>query len=178
MALCAEIGELTGHLGTRPVAGTAAPQRPLVMKAYAALAERDFALGVARQLLEPALRSGAQHSRWSAGPARSALNLIRGDPESTRPHTAAMLRPLRSLVENISLERTPVLLVDDLHWADADSLEWFEQLLRQPSHQHILAAVTVCEGEPSTDLPQIGGSPAGPSIRCCWPGSARRRPAT
>ncbi|MGW2748413.1 AAA family ATPase [Streptomyces sp. NPDC001450] len=154
-AVLTEIGELAARLATGSVTGSAAPPRPLVMRAYAAPAERDFPLGVTRQLLEPVLKSGAFVARWCSGPARPALAFLQGDPESPRQHTATTVRALLSMVLNMSHDRVPVLLVDDLHWADEGTLDWLDQLVRQVTHRRILVAVTVCEGEPAAEPPGI-----------------------
>ncbi|WP_460062299.1 ATP-binding protein [Streptomyces sp. YKOK-I1] len=154
-AVLSEIGELAVRLTTGPTAGSAALPRPLVMRAYAAPAERSFALGVTRQLLEPVIKSGTFVGRWCAGPARPALGFLQGDPESPRQHTATTVRALLSLVENMSQDRTPVLLIDDLHWADEGTLDWLDQLVQQVPHRGILVAATVCEGEPAAEPPSV-----------------------
>jgi len=151
-ALLTEIGELADRSAADPAAPAAA-RRPLVMRAYAAPAERDFPLGVARQLLEPALKSAP--GRWTSGPARPALTFLTGDPESPQQHGATTVRALLSLVENMSQDRTPVLLIDDLHWADTASLDWLDQLVQQAAHWGVLVATSVCEGEPDAEPARI-----------------------
>ncbi|MBN0048579.1 AAA family ATPase [Streptomyces actuosus] len=146
-ALLAEIGDLAAGLTTGPSAGVPAPSRALVMRAYAAAAERDFPLGVTRQLLEPVLASGSFVGRWCSGPARPALAILQGDAEPSRQRTATAVRALLSMVENMAHDRIPVLLVDDVHWADEESLEWLDQMVRQVTQRRILVAVTACEGE-------------------------------
>ncbi|WP_055526211.1 ATP-binding protein [Streptomyces graminilatus] len=140
-ALLTEIGELAD----RSPADAATTRRPLVMRAYAAPAERGFPFGVARQLLEPALKSAP--GRWTSGPARPAPAFLTADPEPPQQHGATTVRALLALVENMSHDRTPVLLVDDLHWADAASLDWLDQLVQHAAHWGVLVAVTMCEGE-------------------------------
>ncbi|MER6127346.1 AAA family ATPase [Streptomyces sp. NPDC001795] len=154
-ALLTEIGELAARLATGPATGPTSPSRPLVMRAYAAPAERDFPLGLTRQLLEPVLKSGSFVRRWCSGPARPALAFLQGDPESPRQHSPTTLRALLSMVENMSRDRVLVLLIDDLHWADEGSLDWLDQLVKQVTHRGILVAVTVCEGEPAAEPPGI-----------------------
>ncbi|MGQ5637540.1 MULTISPECIES: AAA family ATPase [unclassified Streptomyces] len=150
-ALLTEIGELAARLTAGPSAGASAPPRALVMRAYAAPAERDFPLGVTRQLLEPVLTSGSFVARWCSGPARPALAFLQGDAESSRQRTATAVRALLSMVENMTHDRVPVLLVDDVHWADEESLQWLDQLVKQVTHRRILVAVTLCEGEPAAE---------------------------
>ncbi|WP_369368691.1 AAA family ATPase [Streptomyces sp. CG4] len=152
-ALLTEIGELASRLPIGPITGSLAPPRPLVMRAYAAPTERDFALGVTRQLLSPVLTSGSFVGRWCSGPARPALAFLQGDPESPRQHTPTTVRALLSMVENMSHDRIPVLLIDDLHWVDEGSRDWLDQLVQQVPHRGILVAVTVCEGESGADQP-------------------------
>ncbi|MFD4687346.1 AAA family ATPase, partial [Streptomyces sp. NPDC058461] len=148
-ALLAEIGELAA----RSAAGPAGAPRPLVMRAYAAPAEQDLSLGVARQLLEPVVSSSAFVARWGSGPARPALAFLQGDPESPRQHSATVPRALLSLMEHISHDRMAVLLVDDLHWADEATLDWLDHLARQVAHRRILVVATVCEGEAAAPPP-------------------------
>ncbi|KPI16450.1 transcriptional regulator, LuxR family [Actinobacteria bacterium OK074] len=162
-ALLTEIGELA----TRSATGQA-PRRPLVMRAYAAAAERDFPLGVTRQLLEPVLHSGAFATRWCSGAARPALAFLQDDPDSPRQHGASLARALLAMVENISQDRLPVLLVDDLHWADEGSRDWLDQVVKQTALRGILIVATVCEAE-SYGAPGIG--PAGAAEYNLRPGS-------
>lgn len=150
-ALLNEIGELAAGLATGP----AAAPRALVMRAYAAPAERDLPLGVTRQLLEPVLTSGSFVSRWCSGPARPALAFLQGDPESPRQRSATTVRALLSMVEHMSHDRVPVLLVDDVHCADEESLEWLDQLVKQVTQRGVLVAVTVCEGAPAAEPPGV-----------------------
>lgn len=154
-AVLSEIAELALRMTNGPTTGAAALPRPLVMRAYAAPSERSFALGVTRQLLEPVVKSGALVGRWGSGPARPALAFLQGDPESPRQHTTTTERALLSLVENMSQDRTPVLLIDDLHWADEGTLNWLNQLVQQVPNRRILVAATVCEGEPAAEPPGL-----------------------
>ncbi len=154
-ALLTEIGELAVRLTAGPSAGAAPAPRALVMRAYAAPAERDFPLGVTRQLLEPVLTSGSFVARWCSGPARAALAFLQGDTESPRQRAATAVRALLSMVENITHDRVPVLLVDDVHWADEESLQWLDQLVKQVTQRRILVAVTLCEGEPAAERQEV-----------------------
>ncbi len=93
--------------------------------------ERDFAFGVALQLLEPALAAAApaQRGRLLAGAARLSEPLFES-PASEAGVSGAeddvfpVLHGLYWLVSNLA-ETGPLLLaVDDAHWADAPSLRF------------------------------------------------------
>ncbi|GHE68719.1 hypothetical protein GCM10017771_92460 [Streptomyces capitiformicae] len=150
-ALLTEIGELAAQYAARP--SGSAPRRPLVMRAYGAPTERDFSLGVVRQLLEPAVRSAP--SRWRSPATRPALAFLASDPEAPQQHTANAKYALPALLATMSQDRTLVLLIDDLHWADDGSLDLFVQLASQETSVGILVVVTVCEGEPTVEPPAV-----------------------
>ena len=100
--------------------------------------ERDFAFGVVRQLLEPALADVPARARDDLlqGPAGVAGRLL-GLPgaRSERNEGAApdasftVLHGLYWLCANLSGDRPLVLTVDDAHWADAPSLRFLAFLL-------------------------------------------------
>lgn len=52
-----------------------------------------------------------------------------GDPNAVRSQT---FEALREILSRLCLERPLLLLIDDLHWSDLDSLAWLEDLLVGP----------------------------------------------
>jgi hypothetical protein len=65
------------------------------------------------------------------------------NPQEAR---ARMFELLRALVRNIARERPLVLAVDDLQWADADSLALLGELLRPPDAPPLLFLATIRSG--------------------------------
>jgi hypothetical protein len=97
----------------------------LALRARGGELERDFAYGVVRQLLEPALRDAGPDgtAELLSGAAALARPLLSTHAPSeaapiARDHAYAVLHALYWLCANLSA-RTPMLLaIDDAHWAD------------------------------------------------------------
>ncbi|MEU5051780.1 AAA family ATPase [Streptomyces sp. NPDC021096] len=102
------------------------------LTASGAALERDFAFGVVAQLLEP-LRPDA---------------LL--DPPGDDPHGE-----LLALVADRSAHKPLLLLVDDLHWADAPSLRWLGYLAKRLTNLRVTVVVAVREGDPGAEEPRI-----------------------
>jgi DNA-binding CsgD family transcriptional regulator len=110
--------------------------------------ERDFAFGVALQLLEPALAAAtpAERGRLLAGAARLSEPLFESPAaEAGRSQTEddvfPVLHGLYWLVSNLA-ETGPLLLaVDDAHWADAPSLRFALYLAQRLSALPVALAV-------------------------------------
>jgi DNA-binding CsgD family transcriptional regulator len=120
---------------TRLVAGARAAARGAgvtVLEARGAELEREFAFGVARQLLEPTVLAAGDDELF-AGAAGVARRLFSpGDRDPAAAEAAfATLHGLYWLVVNLS-DRAPVLVsVDDVHWADDPSLRFLDYLARR-----------------------------------------------
>ncbi|HWF74665.1 MAG TPA: AAA family ATPase, partial [Solirubrobacteraceae bacterium] len=56
-------------------------------------------------------------------------------------------RAIRALVEELAARRPLVLLLDDLHWADAASVEAIAHLVRRPSPAPVLLALACRTGQ-------------------------------
>lgn len=110
--------------------------RPLV--ARGSELERDFPFGVVRQLLEPPVRAASQDERADlfGGAAAPAARVLGEHPDAGVAELGAeagfnILNALHWLVAGLS-ERAPVaLLVDDLHWADPESVRFVLFLARR-----------------------------------------------
>ena len=121
-----------------------------VLRARGGPLEQDAAWGVARQLFEP-LRARPDWSELTAGAA--ALSRRALDPEAPEPAPAgdAMHAAVHGLVWLACklAERAPALLVvDDVHWADAPSLRWLAQLARRLDELPLGVLCAVRAGEP------------------------------
>jgi DNA-binding CsgD family transcriptional regulator len=90
--------------------------------------ERDFAYGCVRQLLEPVIARApdADRERWFAGAAALARPLFAPTDATQLAPSAdtrfSMLHGLYWLLSNLTDEAPVVLTVDDLQWADAESV--------------------------------------------------------
>jgi DNA-binding NarL/FixJ family response regulator len=73
------------------------------------------------------------------------------DPGSDQPSTAAERfrahRAVCGLLEHLAARQPVVLALDDLHWADAASLELTSHLLRRPPHAAVMVAATFRRGQ-------------------------------
>ena len=110
-----------------------------VLTAGGAALETGFPFGVARQLLEA-------HAPRD-GPAAAALG--RAAPPRDAPGASALQFELRHGLYSLtaSLPEPVLVAVDDLHWADADSLAFLVYLARRVDELHIALIATVREGE-------------------------------
>jgi DNA-binding CsgD family transcriptional regulator len=150
-ALLAAIGEL----------GT--PPNILTLRAQAAAEEHDFSFGVMRQLIEPALgfSHSAQTVRGLKGDAAAAglvlLEEALGDQASSWPEEKLKraLSGLLALVGDMSRDRTTLLLVDDLHWADVESLQILCRLAHTVHNRRLLLVCTLLTGDVRAEQPLV-----------------------
>ncbi|MEV7465525.1 LuxR family transcriptional regulator [Streptomyces kronopolitis] len=136
------------------IGALAAAQGALHLRVSAAPMERDFCLGAARQLLEPALRDASPQTlaRWTAGDARDVLDA--GGPGGAGP-SQAVLDGLTALLENMARDRPVLMLVDELQWADPATLRWLRQLSGRTSGLPVLLVCAVREGDTLTGEPAV-----------------------
>lgn len=126
-----------------------------VMHAQGAELERDFAFGIARQLLEPALASASSEKRAAlieaAGGFAARLLDLDSAPSGaalTTDASFAALRALTRLVAALSQERPLLLAIDDLHWADSASLRWLAYLAPRLADLPVLVLTALRTDEP------------------------------
>jgi DNA-binding CsgD family transcriptional regulator len=142
----------------------------LVLRARGGPLEQDAAWGVARELFEP-LRGRSSWDELTVGAAalaRRVLDREAGEPASGGDAMYAAGRGLSWLAANLA-ERSPVLLmIDDVHWADAPSLRWLAQLARGLDGQALGVLVAVRSGEPASEpdlLAELLAAAPGPPVR-------------
>ena len=133
------------------VTRSARAQDLTVLRARAGPLEQDAAWGVARQLFTP-LQHGPAWSELTVGAAGLARRAL--DPEAPEPalagdamHAAAL--GLEWLAANLAEQTPTVLVVDDVHWADAPSLRWLAQLACRLDGLRLGVLCAVRSGEPA-----------------------------
>ncbi|WP_189206426.1 ATP-binding protein, partial [Couchioplanes azureus] len=117
-----------------------------VLAGRAAEFEREVPFGTIRNAL-------ADHVDRSAVPGAADLRLLRSvfpalsaEPEAGEPALLAteryrIHRAVRALLEGLAADRGLVLVLDDLHWSDAGSVELLDHLLRHPPRGGVLLAL-------------------------------------
>ncbi|KDN18708.1 ATP-binding protein [Amycolatopsis rifamycinica] len=124
-----------------------------VLSARAAELEREFAFGVVRQLFEPVLpTAGPERARLFSGAARTAEGLFGAADQTVAPSSSyAVLNGLYWLLVTLAERATPVLLVDDVHWADLPSLRFLGFLARRLDSCAALLVVTTRSADHGED---------------------------
>jgi DNA-binding CsgD family transcriptional regulator len=127
----------------------------IALEARGSELERSFAFGVVRQLLEPAV-SGASGALL-AGAAAPAARLFEADdrsPGRVEPGFEA-LHGLYWLVVNLADTAPVLLLVDDCHWADPESLRFLHYLAQRLDG---LPVAMLLAGRPPDPTGEDGGA--------------------
>jgi DNA-binding NarL/FixJ family response regulator len=132
-------------------AGEAAGTR--VLRAWGGPLEQDAGWGIARQLFAP-VRGGAEWTALAVGAAALAARALDADPiepalAGDAMHAAA--HGLTWLAGNLAERGPALLIVDDVHWADAPSLRWLVQLTRQLAELPLGVLCAVRTGEPPAE---------------------------
>lgn len=144
---------------------SAADKGFLCLRARATELERDFAYGAVRQLLEAevARASEAERDRLFAGAAALSSPLFASSAEQLTPPPDsgfAILHGLYWLLNNIAENQPVVLVVDDIHWADAESVRFFNYLAPRLDGLRLLIAASTRVGEAvPPDLARLVAAP-------------------
>jgi len=102
-----------------------------VLRAGGTQLERDYAMGLVRQALEPLARGEGDREDLFAGAARLARGVVLDLDDGPEAPPGGVLHGLYWLVANLA-ERVPVLLaIDDAHCADEPSLRFLAYLARR-----------------------------------------------
>jgi DNA-binding NarL/FixJ family response regulator len=132
--------------------------------------EQHAAWGMARQLFEP-LRSRPDWADLTVGAAGLAERVLAAEAEQPVLAGDAMHAAVRGLVwlaSNLGERGATVLVVDDVHWADAPSLRWLALLARSLAELRIGVICAVRSGEPAAApdlLADMLASAAEPPVR-------------
>ncbi|MEU5693078.1 AAA family ATPase [Actinosynnema sp. NPDC020468] len=129
-----------------------------VLHAAASPLERRFPFGVVRQLCEPAIAGLSEEDRQAVFEGIAdflhpvfGLNGCELDTESLLPVKHALLHSVRHLLTVLGRDRPVVLLVDDLQWADDESLRCLGYLVHRLAGLRALVVVTTRDGVPDAD---------------------------
>jgi DNA-binding CsgD family transcriptional regulator len=136
------------------------------LRARASELERDFAYGCMRQLLEPVVgkATGRRKSRLFEGAAALSKPLF--EPTDlqqvpTRSDTAfSMFHGLYWLLNNLTDDRPLAVVIDDLHWADVESLRFLNYLAPRLDGLPLAVFASARSGEEvSPDLVRLAAGP-------------------
>lgn len=142
------------------------------LRARAGELERDFAYGCVRQLLEPVIArtSAPERDRLFAGAAALAQPLFA--PAATAPPTPpadttfSMLHGLYWLLNNLADEVPVALSVDDLQWADAESLRFLAYLAPRLDGLAVAAFASARPGDARGDgVARLAAAPEATLVR-------------
>jgi hypothetical protein len=161
-------------------AAAAADAGSLVLRANASARERDFPLGLVRQLFELPLVTAAARDRsaWLRGPAAlvpQVLSLGNGHAADSPGGEHITSHAVFWLAANISRQRPLMILIDDLQWADFASLRWLIHLARRMANLPLTVVVTIGSGQ-GAGSPRPGGPARGASRGRRYPRSAHNDP--
>jgi DNA-binding CsgD family transcriptional regulator len=137
-------------------ASPVAAERAMLLRADATPPEQDFGFGVVRQLFGPAVLDAPQirRRRWFRGPAGSVLPMFLDDSRSLDDAARSsagfgwesVLPGLHALLVNMSEDRVALVAVDDLQWADPQSLRWLGYLAKRLAGTKIMMVGAVSDG--------------------------------
>lgn len=132
-------------------ADLAAREPVLVRVARAGQLEREMPYVVARQLLEPLIERAPEEERSRLLAGSAALSLValgRADPsQGVAVDPFAPIHGLYWLLANLAEAQPVVLVVDDVHWADGQSLRWLDFVARRAFDTDVLLVAGARTGE-------------------------------
>ncbi|GAA2703482.1 ATP-binding protein [Actinoplanes palleronii] len=140
-----------------------------VLTAWGGPLEHDAGWGIARQLFAPLWQSREWDAlvMGAAAPARRALDADLAAPAPTGDAMHAAAHGLTWLTCGLAARSGTVLVVDDVHWADAPSLRWLGQLSRRLAGLPLGILCAVRSGEPPAEPDLLAEllAAAGPPVR-------------
>jgi DNA-binding CsgD family transcriptional regulator len=133
--------------------------------------EGEFPYAVVRQLFEPLMRASgpAERERLLDGAAQFASPVVLSDATASTVPTDvsfAVVHGLYWLVANLASQSSLVLIVDDLHWADAPSLRFLLYLARRLEGLAVNIIASVRRGDEGSEpllLAELASAP--PTLR-------------
>ena len=126
-----------------------------VLRACGRELERDFPFGVARQLFETPLRDRppAERAQLLAGAAAPAAGLLGPVPSDRQPADAAfaLTHALYWLTANLAERHALLVTVDDVHWADRESIQALAYLAARIEELPVLLVIATRTGDGDAD---------------------------
>jgi DNA-binding CsgD family transcriptional regulator len=116
--------------------------------------ERRFAFGLVCELLDTMRTSSGGRAARAGIPALAddALERLEREPPSRGERSyISLLRDLYEMVCAVADEAPLVLVLDDAHYADADSLRWLDYVQRRLASVPVLVALAARPAEPGVD---------------------------
>ncbi|KOF15551.1 adenylate/guanylate cyclase [Ensifer adhaerens] len=89
--------------------------------------------------------------------AQVLIALVSGDPDghfaglTARGRKERTFGAIQSVLDTISIFRTLLIIVEDLHWADPSTIEFFHRFVHDPARRNALAVFT-CRSEATSQL--------------------------
>lgn len=149
------------------LAQIAGHQRVSILWARGAEVEQQLPFGIAIQLFERRVHEFGSDTKLApfggaASPSRALFESGHVSPGSTRSAELAMAHALHWLAANLATRDGLVLLVDDAHWADRQSLRFLQYLAHRVRELPVLLAVAYRQREPRGDTTILDDLAAGP----------------
>jgi DNA-binding CsgD family transcriptional regulator len=136
------------------------------LRARATELERDFAYGCVRQLLEPVVAGAIAVPRQDglfegAAALSEPLFTPRGIELSSRfaDRSFSMLHGLYWLLNNLADGGPVALVIDDLHWSDAESLRFLNYVAPRLDGLRLAVLASTRSGDRSPELARLAASP-------------------
>jgi DNA-binding CsgD family transcriptional regulator len=123
------------------------------LRAWASPLEQDAGWGIARQLFAP-VRGGGEWDGLTVGAAalaRRALDAHGDEPVRGGDAMHAATHGLTWLACGLAEHGPMLMIIDDIHWADAPSLRWLVGLTRQLGEVPLGIVCAVRSGEPPAE---------------------------
>ncbi|MDQ8044113.1 MAG: AAA family ATPase [Patulibacter sp.] len=147
----------------------------MVLRASGSVLEREFPFGIVLRLLEHRLRdaSVAERTRLFEGSAALAAPMLLGNQPVEQAlaagSEASLVHALQWVVINMSSERPLVLVVDDLHWADAQSIGLLVRLATRVDDLALAVVAATRPREPGAEAELLAQLTAVAGVRVVQP---------
>lgn len=124
-----------------------------VLSARGTPLERDFAMGLVRQALEPAVRAAGG---WAfAGAAELARGALLDVTEPVGATPFGVLHGLYWLVANLASTVPLLLAIDDAHWSDEPSMRFLGFLARRVESLAVALIMTTRDSDPDAGVREV-----------------------
>ena len=145
-----------------------------VLVARGAELEGEFPFGIARQLLEPSLRtaSATRRTELLSGAGELAAGVLGQESAvagSAADPTFAALHGLYWVVANLASTERALLVIDDAHWSDPESIRWLGYLGRRLDGLPVAVVLGIRPDEPQARAGGVDALLSGPAATVIEP---------